>query len=427
MGVDLTTFLADFKSVYGGVVEQISTAAKFWNMLDNGPMENPISNIGGRGYTFLARLAPNWNMGFRPEGTSGVGAAGNTGLAQATVTLSYAYAPEVMTGQAINLSKGNERAFMQAKALELKYDMKDLISHINVVMVGAERGGQLAQVLTAASGSFVCSTVGNLPGALYLRVGMPVDTNAVGGGALSVSNNIISAINYDTNTVTLTDAETAIAGEAVVLAGEAALTTGTFPYTSEGLVSLVSNTGSRQGLNPATAGQTSWQSFLQDQGGVDISSQSIDEQIAFTETRSGATVDVGLFPPAQLNNLTRIATQTLRFETGSNSGIGKRALDLGYAAYSYGGRTIIREKDCRADRTYWFASEALRKFEAVPLSMANDEAGEWTRLIASGSVADAIGGLIRGYLQLGVMQRSACSVYKNYSVPAAWQNQPVTL
>jgi hypothetical protein len=59
--------------------------------------------------------------------------------------------------------------------------------------------------------------------------------------------------------------------------------------------------------------------------------------------------------------------------------------------------------------------------------MANDDAGEWTRLIASGSIADAIGGLVRGYHQLGTMQRSAASVYKNYSVPAAYQNQPSTL
>jgi hypothetical protein len=38
------------------------------------------------------------------------------------------------------------RDAIAAKALELKYDMLDLMAHINVVMVGAERGGQLAQI-----------------------------------------------------------------------------------------------------------------------------------------------------------------------------------------------------------------------------------------------------------------------------------------
>ena len=59
--------------------------------------------------------------------------------------------------------------------------------------------------------------------------------------------------------------------------------------------------------------------------------------------------------------------------------------------------------------------------------MANDEAGEWTRLIASGSVADSIGGLVRGYHQLGIMQRSAWSVYTNYTVPANYQTQPMSI
>lgn len=426
-GVDTTTFLADFKNVYGGIIEQINTARVFFNLLQKGPMDSPISTIGGRGYTFLARTARNWRLGYRPEGTTGVGAAGNTGLAQSTVTLTYAYAPEVMTGQAINLSKGAERAFMAAKALELKYDMLDLMAHINVVMVGAERGGQLAQVLTAAAGSFVASTVGGLPGALYIISGMYVDAGAVGGGALTTTANLVSAVNYTTNTVTLTTADTLTVGDAVYLAGEAAPTTGAFPYTAEGLISLIAATGARQGLNPATAGQTSWQSLTQDVGGQDISSQSIQEQISITSARSGEDPDLGIFPPAQTNMLTKIATTTLRFETAPNGGVAKKALDLGFRTYSYGGRTIVEDKDCRQDRTFWGKADKLRLFEAIPLSMADDDAGEWTRLIASGSVADAIGGLVRGYHQLGIMQRSAWSVYTNYSVPPAFLATPMSI
>src|SRR5204863_3983529 len=128
---------------YGAIQDQVSSLAAFMNLLENGPMGEPVSNIGIRGYTFLARLAPNWLMGYRLEGTTGVGTAGNQGLAQATVSLKYAYVPITITGQAEQLTKGNARAFMQAKALEAKFDMKDIVSHVNVVMVGAERGGQL--------------------------------------------------------------------------------------------------------------------------------------------------------------------------------------------------------------------------------------------------------------------------------------------
>lgn len=427
MGVDSTTYLADAKNIYGAIQDQVSTLAAFMNLLENGPMGEPVSNIGLRGYTFLARLAPNWNMGYRPEGTSGVGTAGNQGLAQATVALKYAYVPITITGQAENLTKGNAKAFMQAKALEAKFDMKDIVSHVNVVMVGAERGGQLAQVLTAGAGSIVCDTAGNLPGAIYLRVGMPIDAGPVGGGTLTVTNRTITAINYATQTVTHAT-DTANVGDAVNLQGSFPASSANFPYTAEGLVSLVDSTGSRQGLNPATTGQSSWASFVQDVGGVDLSSQLIHEQIAFTKNRSGEDPDIGIFPSAQINRLVGIATQTLRFDVNAAGGkTGQKALDLGFPAFSYAGRTIIEDKDARTDRTYWGKAAMMRKFEGVPLSLAEDEAGTWTRIVASGGIADASAGLLRWYHQLGLMQRSAWSVYKNFTVPGAFQTQPATL
>jgi hypothetical protein len=430
MGVDATTYLADAKNIYGAIQEQVSTLAAFMNLLENGPMNEPISNIGIRGYTFLARLAPNWVMGYRAEGTTGVGptaTAGNQGLAQATVSLKYAYVPITITGQAQVLTKGNEKAFMQAKALEAKFDMKDIVSHVNVVMVGAERGGQLAQIAAGpVLGSFVADNAGNLPGALFLRVGQNIDAGAVGGGTNDFSNQPITAINYTTRTVTTTSG-TGVAGDAVYLAGEGP-SVAQFPLAAEGLISLVSNAGSRQGLNPATTGQTSWQSWQQNVGAVDLSSQLIHEQIAFTKNRSGEDPDIGIYPSAQINRLVGIATQTIRFDVNSAGGsVGKKALDLGFNTYNYAGRTIIEDKDARPDRTFWGKSSMMRKFEAVPLSLAEDEAGTWTRIVGTNGVADATTGLLRWYHQLGIMQRSAWSVYSNYTVPPAFLTNPPTI
>lgn len=426
MAVDATTYLADAKNIYGAIQDQVSTLPAFMNLLENGPMNEPISNIGIRGYTFLARLAPNWRMGYRAEGTTGVGTAGNQGLAQSTVSLKYAYVPIVITGQAEQLTKGNAKAFMQAKALEAKFDMKDIVSHVNVVMVGANRGGQLAQATAPASGSFTADNSSNLPGALFLRVGQFIDSNAVGGGALSLSAAEITAINYTTRLITA--AGTALEGEAITLAGEAALTTGAFPLTAEGLISLVADTGSRQGLNPATSGQASWASYLQDVGGVDLSSALIHEQLAFCKNRSGEDPDVGIYPSAQINRLVGIATQTLRFDVNAAGGsVGKRANDLGFTTFSYAGRTIVEDKDARSDRTFWGKAAMMRKFEAVPLSLAEDEAGTWTRIVGASGVADATTGLLRWYHQLGIMQRSSWSVYQNFSVPPAFLASPPTI
>lgn len=434
--VNSTTFLADAKQVYGALQDQVSTEANIINLFDDGSkMGKPVNTIGIRGYTFLARLAPNWNMGYRAEyagsgtqpGNQGVGSAGVQGLAQATVSLKYAYVPVIITGQAENLTKGDTRAFMQAKALEAKFDMKDITSHVNVVVAGAERGGQLAQVTGAGAGTFTADNAGNLPGAIYLRVGQPIDTGAVGGGANSVTGASITAINYSTRVVTIS-AGTPVNGNAVYLSGEAPLTTGVFPITAEGLISLVNSTGSIQGLDPSVAAQTAWQSYVKDAGAVDISPALLQELMQFVTNRGGLPADVLLCPSAQINKYVSIATTTLRYDvTWPQGSLAKKALDLGFSVFSFGGRPMIEAKDLRTDRIYAGASETMKKFEALPLSMAADEAGEWTRVSGSSGVADAVTGLLRWYHQIGVVQRSAWGVLKNLTVPTSFATAPPTL
>jgi hypothetical protein len=427
MGVDTTTFLADLKFIYGEIQSQVSTKAMLMNLFDDGTkMAKPSSDIGGRGYTFLARLTPNWAMGYRAEGYTGVGAASNQGLQNSTVLLKYAYVPVTVTGQAENLSKGNSRAFMQAKALETKYDMEDIVSHVNVVVAGAERGGQLAQVSASGAGTLTCDATGLLPGANYLRVGMPIDVGPIGGGVNSVTAATITAINYATNVVTHTGG-TATVGQAVYLSGESGAAAG-FPYTSEGLQSLIGNSSTTiQGLSPATAGQTAWQSYVFDNGGSAISSPSIQSVIQFVQNRSGQVVDVGLWSSAQINQLTAIATQVMQFQTAMQDSIGKRALDLGFVVYEYAGRPMVEDKDIRYDRYFWGAGSMMKKFEAIPLSMAEDEASTWTRVSGANGIADAVQGLLRWYHSIGILQRSAWGLCKNCSVPASFVNNPPTI
>src|SRR5262245_34349725 len=429
MGVDTSTFAADAKNIYGVLKNQVGQVAKVFNLFRDGTMfAKPINEIGINGYTFLARLKPNYQMGYRPEGTTGVGAAGNQGLAQSTVSLKYVYVPTVITGQAENLTKGNYRAFLQAKALETKYDMGDILSHINVIVAGAERGGQLAQVLVGSAGSFTASRATNLPGALYLHVGMPIDTGPVGGGTNTITNATITAITYDQATSdTVTVPGTATAGNAVYLAGEAPPTTGAFPYTVEGFVSLIAPTGARQGLNPATAGQETWAAYQSDVGNVAMTSQLLMELIQFVQNRGGVDVDGLFFPSAQINQMTLIATQNLRYNVDNPATLRKKAIDLGISNFQYGTRTIIEDKDIRNDRIYAMASSEMAHFIAVPLDMADDEAGSWTRVFGASGVADAIFGLMRMYHQIATTQRSALGTQKNYQVPVSFAQNPASL
>lgn len=425
--IDSNTYADDAKIIYGALQNQVSSKAVLMNLFGDGSkFGKPVNNIGLKGYMFLARLQPNWNLGFRPEGVTGVGTAGNQGLKNSTVFLKYAYVPVTITGPANKLTQGEGKAFMQAKALEAKFDMEDLISHLNVIVAGCQRGGQLATVSAAGAGSFTADNAGNLPGSLYLRVGQPIDTNAVGGGALTLNAAVITAINYATRVVTVPG--TAVNGEAVTLAGESSLTTGAFPATMEGLVSLVSDTGAIQGLNPATAGQQAWSSYKEDMGNVDLSPPSLMRLLQFVKNQSGLDPDMFLVPSAQTNQYVKIATTTLRYDVaqGGTGSVGKKALDLGFTVFDFAGKPMIEDKDLLPDRIYAGASDTMKKFEAVPLSMADDDAGEWVRMSGSNGLADAVGGILRWYLNIGTTQRSAWGVQYNHTVPAKFLTQPPT-
>lgn len=433
MAVDTTTFLADFKYIYGELRDQISTEAKLMNLFGDGTkFGKPVSNIGARGFTFLARMGANWNMGFRKEGTSGVGLAGYQALKNATVTLKYFYSPVTITGQAENLSKGDSKAFMQAKALEMKYDMLDAVSHVNVILAGCQRGGELATVLASpapTTTTFSASRASGLPGAIYLRVGQVIDTTPNGGAAHSVTANTITAIDYATDAVTLDSAAvgTAVAGDAVTLSGEYPTSSGDFPMTIESLSSLVSDSGALQGLNPSSSGEERWAAYVNDAASATISSQLMQSLRQFVKNRSGADVDLFLFPSAQINQLVAIATQVLRFDVPQGSQIGKKAIDLGFSVYNYAGLPIIEDKDLLPDRIYAGASDAMKKFEVIPLSLAEDEAATWTRIYTTTGIADAVAALARWYLQIGTLQRNAWGVCKTLAVPDAFLTAPPTL
>lgn len=431
--VSTTTYLADAKIVYGAIQNQVSTQAIIMNLFGDGSkFGKPVNNIGARGYVFLARLQPNWNLGYRPEGTTGVGTSGNQGLAQATVTLRYAYVPIAITGQAENLTKGESRAFMQAKALEAKYDMEDLTSHVNVVVAGAEPGGQLAQATASGAGTFTASNAGNLPAAIYLRLNQIIDSIPVGGAAASTAGATISAINYATRVVTITGgsvANTPVNGDAIALTGEypTSAVTGDAWITSNGLVNIVSDTGILQGIDPSSAANGSWKAYKVDAGAVQISSPLLQQMRQFVKNRGGVDPDVFLVPSAQINQLVNVATSTIRFDVNLARTAGqKQALNLGFAAFDYAGLMMIEDKDLRPDRVYCLATEMLKKFEAVPLSLAEDEAGTWTRISGTGGIADAVQGLLRWYHNVGCLQRSATGVLYDLTVPTAFQTAPPT-
>lgn len=426
--VDTTTFLNDAKIIYGALQNQVNQLAVLINLFGDGSkFGKPINNIGIRGYTFGARMGPNYNMGYRKEGTGGVGTAGNQNLKQATVFLKYAYVPIAITGQAENLTKGDGKAFMQAKALEAKFDMEDITKHVNIVVAGGERGGQLAVTSAAVAGNFTCDNTGDLPGALYLRPNMPVDSGPVGGGANVFAGKVIQSINYTTRVVTLVDgAANAGVGNGIFLAGEQCLLAD-FPLTAECLQSLVSDTQALQGLDPAQIDQKAWASYVKSAAGA-LSPLLLTQLKMFVKNRGGKNPDMYLVPSAQIAQHVAVAAGNLTYNVADTvQGVAKKAIDLGFNTFQFGGIPLIEEMDLRPSIIYCGTSDAMKKFEALPLSMADDEAGTWTRINGGNGIADAVQGLLRWYHQLGIVCRAEWGKLTSLTVPAGFADTPNSL
>jgi hypothetical protein len=147
------------------------------------------------------------------------------------------------------------------------------------------------------------------------------------------------------------------------------------------------------------------------------------------KNRGGVDVNMFILPSAQINQYVAIATTTLRFDItneGPAAKVGKHALDLGFSVFDYAGLPLVEDKDARYDRIFGGDTEMMRKFEEIPLSLADDEAGAWTRIIGPQGIADAEAGLMRWYHNIGMLQRSAWGRLQNLAVPANFANQPPT-
>jgi hypothetical protein len=223
---------------------------------------------------------------------------------------------------------------------------------------------------------------------------------------------------------------TTVAGRAIALAGEypqVAISNDGW-FAANGFQNLVNSSGVVQGIDPAV--YPAWQSYVFDNGGGALSSQLMQQLRQFVKNRGGVDGNLFIAPSAQINQYVGIATTTLRFDItneGPAAKVGKKALDLGFNVFDYAGLRIVEDKDARTDRIFHGDSEMMKKFEAIPLSLAEDEAGTWTRVIGANGIADAVAGLLRWYHNIGLVQRSAWGRLQNLQVPANFATAAPTI
>lgn len=250
MAADISTYDKALKTVYGGIpTEELNQATPLWNYV-----KRTSRGFDGREFTLAVHGRRNQQIGARAltgAALPGASTQDREGYDNAT------YKPTQLLGvihiehSLMETSRTNEGAFVRALRSEVENMAKNFAVDFDRQLFGDGTGSLTVCGTTSASTSVeVVSTA-------LLEVGMGIDVLVSAGGTVSTgaAGRTVSSI---------TDADT------FVISGAAITTDNTFSvyragsYSMEvnGLQNIVKATGALGGLNPATAGQEYWQSFI---------------------------------------------------------------------------------------------------------------------------------------------------------------------
>lgn len=111
--------------------------------------------------------------------------------------------PFTITGSAIELSETNKQAFVTALDAQMKDNMARMSSDLNRQSLGKGTGQ-----MSLANGAGIGATALIVDNALPFRRGQIIDSYASIGGAIEINSATVTAVNYTTNTLTISPAQT---------------------------------------------------------------------------------------------------------------------------------------------------------------------------------------------------------------------------
>ncbi len=245
----------------------------------------------GNEFRIPIKTKRNQAVGFRSENET-LPAPGASKYSYLTEPMRYAYGIFNITGQLLKASESNEGAFKAA----FKQEMEDTVLSTKLDVNRAAWGdgsGKFFDVRTAAAGG---ATTIDVSSTVNVRGGEILDFVTAAGAVVSAAHEV-TAIDRTNRTITVTPALgaalTAGTHFAVRASSDSTTAVGNNSQNKEiqGLTSIVSDTGSLHGVNPATF--PLWKSYLKNvAGGVsDAVLRDAKDSVGF---ESGVDLDEGI-------------------------------------------------------------------------------------------------------------------------------------
>ncbi len=298
--------------------------------------------------------------------------------------------PFTITGTAIELSETNKQAFVTALDAQMKDNMGRMASDLNRQSLNKGTGQ-----LTLANGAGSGATALIVDNALPFRRGQKLDSYASIGGAKEIDGATVSAVNYATNTITITPAQTWSDNSVVVktpvqtgaptggkeLTGlQAICDTTTYSSTFEGLTVAA---------NPEWIGNV-----------IDASTAPVSQDLLQKAANRGVAIGGGDFNYlisnyGQMRNFVNTEIQKVRYEAAEIKG--------GHVVLKWNDKEWLIDKDYDLNEVGMYDLDHVERFQTRDTHIANLTGNNLYQIVGY----DQVGGYYRYQGNMGTWKRNA--------------------
>lgn len=315
--------------------------------------------------------------------------------------LKFVYHTIKVSGPAKALTRNDTGAFARALETEVKGAEKDVKNDLSRQVFGQSlTDGTNLQTgvigtLSADPGTGTTLTFANEDTSVlrHFHAGMKVDAvNPSGGAVRSGGPYEVTSVDKSAKTVTIGSA-----ADASIASGDYIVRTGNFGNDIDGLRTIISNSGTYAGINPAT--NPVWKSQQIGSTSTGISEVLLDEAAEAVETDGdGSTPDLFVCEHVQRRKLASLLQAQKRYE-------GKdMTLTSGWKGLQLARGVLVADRYCPTTDIFGIHKPELQKFVGLDFQWDDDDGDVFYKALDG---SDAVEARFKGYVQLAATTRNS--------------------
>lgn len=343
-------------------------------------------DIEGRRAVLSLRLGRNAGIGARAESGT-LPTAGSQGYAEERVSLKYNYGRIQLSGPVMRSMGSDRGSFTRALQSETEGVVRDLKKDVNRQLFGTSDGA-IARCALSTSTVTLNMTTFTAVQQRQLRPGMVVDVGTVASPTSLVSGATIASIT--SSTVTIDSAISPNSTHYIFRSGSGGSSTSQKELT--GLRTIVASTGSLFNVDPATAANADWASYVDDNSGTlrAVTENQFVRAQQEVQIRSGEMANLWVTSDGVHRQVSNLLTSIKRFPNTLELKGGYQAIDMSAQGQGRSGSSqvgLVYDADCpeytaflvNTNRMYWYRMsdwEFMEEDGAVLSRVANTDAYE---------------------------------------------------